>query len=81
MLVDTDAAVELGARLQTFMTQLIVPFLTRGYSNQAVDKLLACVGAWTEITTKLRWPYRSIPDSEAERLRPVARELLPEFFD
>ena len=77
---DADAALELGMRIQSFLAEHIVPFLEQEYSNQAVDKLLACVGGWTELSPRLRWPYQSIPVAAAERLRPVAKECLPEFF-
>ena len=44
-------------------------------------ELLAAIGNWSDIGTKLRWPYRSIPMDEASRLRTMAREALPELFD
>lgn len=75
-----EAAMELSGRIQTFMSEHIVPLIQNGYSNQAVDKLLACIGGWTDISTKLRWPYHSIPASEVKRLQPIAMEILPEFF-
>jgi len=76
-----DRALELESRIRKFMSQYIAPFITEhGYCNAACDKLLAAIGGWCDIGTRLRWPYRSIPASEAERLRPIAREMLPEFF-
>jgi len=79
---DPPAARELEQRIQAFMAQHIEPFITQqGYSNQAVDKLLAAIGAWADVGTRMRWPYRSIPHSEAERLRPIARAMLPELFE
>jgi hypothetical protein len=62
------------------MQDHIVLFLEQGYSNQAVDKLLACIGAWADLTPRLRWPYDWISGDEVERLRPLAQEQLPEFF-
>ena len=44
-----------------------------------VSGLLAQVGGWADVGWRMRWPYRSIPAEEAERLRPIVRELLPEF--
>jgi len=74
---DLDAALVVEQRLQRFMDQYILPYIRhQGYSNQAVDKLLAAIGGWAPIGTRLRWPYRWIPPTEAERLRPVARELI-----
>ena len=32
------------------------------------------------VGTRVRWPYRWIPQAEADRLRPVARDLLPELL-
>jgi 4-hydroxy-tetrahydrodipicolinate synthase len=80
MKADPDAALELGTRFQGFLADHIAPFLERGYSNQAVDKLLACIGDWTDLTPRLRWPYDFLPATEAARLRPLAKDRLPEFF-
>lgn len=75
-----DAALDLERRIQEFMSRYIVPYRdAAGYSNFALDKLLAEIGGWCGVGTRVRWPYRSIPKSEAERLRPVAHELMPEF--
>jgi len=32
------------------------------------------------VGSRVRWPYRWIPQAEADRLRPVARDLLPELL-
>ena len=81
MLTDLPGALALEARIQTFMETHIHPYIVeQGYSNQAVDKLLVMIGGWGDLGTRLRWPYRWIPASEADRLRPTARHLLPEFF-
>lgn len=78
---DPDAALEIEKRIRAFMDTYIVPFITReGYSNQAVDKLMAAVGGWCDISPRLRWPYRWIPSSQVAPLRKAARELIPEFF-
>ena len=77
-----DAALDLEGRLQDFMNRQIVPFRdVQGFSNFALDKLLASIGDWAAADTRVRWPYASIPMSEADRLRPIARELLPELFE
>lgn len=82
ILTDRDAALRLEQKIQAFMTEYIVPYITRQeYANQAVDKLLAAIGNWAHIGTRLRWPYRSIPEEDAHRLRPVARAMLPELFE
>lgn len=75
-------AVALGRRIQQFMREQILPYREHhGFSNIALDKLLAAIGGWADIGTRLRWPYRSIPPAEADKLRPFARRLLPELFD
>jgi 4-hydroxy-tetrahydrodipicolinate synthase len=82
MLVDLPAALELEGRIRHFMDSAIVPFIVRdGYANPALDKLLAAIGGWADVGTRLRWPYRWIDPAEAIRLRPVAKALLPELFD
>jgi dihydrodipicolinate synthase/N-acetylneuraminate lyase len=75
-----DDAIELEQRLQRFLDAHVLPFQARGYSNPALDKLLAHIGDWAPIGTRIRWPYRSIPESSAEKLRPIARSELPELF-
>ncbi len=62
------------------MDDHIVRFIRDGgYCNAACDRLLVRIGGWADTGGGLRWPYRSIPASEADRLRPIAAELLPEF--
>lgn len=81
MATDLAGALEVEARLQAFMDDWIVPFRRdHGYSNPALDKLLAGIGGWGPVGTRLRRPYRWIPAEEAARLRPVARDMLPELF-
>ncbi len=82
MLTDIEAAIRLEKRIDVFREQYISAFGKAGYSNQALDKLWAVVGGWLpSMTTRLRWPYRSVPMAEALRLRPIARDHLPEFFE
>lgn len=72
---------ELQSRVQRFMDECIVPYIVdKGYSNQAVDKFMAAVGGWTDISPKLRWPYRSIPQDDVFSVREKCAELLPEVF-
>ncbi|MDB6023089.1 MAG: Dihydrodipicolinate synthase family protein [Pedosphaera sp.] len=76
------AAVDLEHRIQNFMNRYIVPFRdVHGFSNFALDKLLAAIGGWADIGTRVRWPYFSIPFPEAKRLQPIALEMLPEILD
>ncbi|MGN8112792.1 dihydrodipicolinate synthase family protein [Labrys sp. 22185] len=82
MAADIEAALDLECRLCRFMDEHIVPFRRdHGYSNAALDKLLAAIGNWGPVGPRLRRPYRWIAESEAERLRPIARALLPELFE
>jgi dihydrodipicolinate synthase/N-acetylneuraminate lyase len=80
-LTDMNAALEFEARLLGFFREHVLPLRDAlGYSNAALDKLLAAVGGWAEIGTRLRWPYRFTDHAAVDRLRPIARRLLPELF-
>jgi dihydrodipicolinate synthase/N-acetylneuraminate lyase len=82
MKTDLAAALEIEGRIHKFMNDYILPFREKdGASNQALDKLLAAVGDWAQIGTRLRWPYRGIEEAEAAALRPMARRMLPELFE
>ncbi|MBP0578016.1 dihydrodipicolinate synthase family protein [Labrys sp. LIt4] len=77
-----ETALDLEHRICRFMDEHIVPFRRdHDYSNAALDKLLAAIGAWGPVGPRLRRPYRWIPQSEAEKLKPVARALMPELFE
>lgn len=81
MHVNIEGALELEQRIQSFMNGHIVPYISnRRFSNQAVDKLLAAVGNWSGIDTRLRWPYKSIPAEEVHEVRVACQRILPEFF-
>jgi dihydrodipicolinate synthase/N-acetylneuraminate lyase len=81
MKTDIEAALEIEARLRSFMDEHIAPLQMKyGYSNAALDKLLAAIGGWSDVGTRLRWPYRWILGFEAERLRPIAKQTIPELF-
>jgi dihydrodipicolinate synthase/N-acetylneuraminate lyase len=81
MKTDLEAALEIEARIQGFLDTHILPFRNReGYSNQALDKLLAAIGGWSNVGTRLRWPYKWLERSVAERLRPMAKGLISELF-
>jgi 4-hydroxy-tetrahydrodipicolinate synthase len=81
MLTDLPRALNLEKWIQLFMSQHIQPWIsTKGYSNQAADKLLAAIGGWANVGTRLRWPYQSIDESEVNKLRTIAQEMMSEFF-
>jgi len=78
---DVVEALRIEREITSFFALHILPFITQeGYCNAACDKLLAAIGGWSTVGTRLRWPYRSIPLEEAERLRPLARAAIPELF-
>ena len=79
--IDMDTALELETRIQKFMKELIEPFIVKDqYPNHACDRFLALLGNWSNVGAKLRWPYRSIPESYVERIRKKAINIIPEFF-
>lgn len=81
MHTDLGAALDIESRICAFMDDHIVPFRRdHGYSNAALDKLLAAIGHWGPVTTRLRWPYRFIDEQEAANLRDRARMMIPELF-
>lgn len=77
---DRDAALALETRIRRFLDAHVEPLKQVGLSNAALDKLLAAAGDWAPVGTRLRWPYRGAPPELAVRLRPIAREALPELF-
>lgn len=80
MQTDLGEALAIEKRINAFFEQAIVPYKNRGYSNPALDKLLASIGGWATIGTRLRWPYRSIPEADVREVRNVARNHLPSSF-
>lgn len=83
-LIRTDIAnaLEMEKRIQQFMEECIAPYIRQdGYSNQAVDKFMAALGAWAPLSPRLRWPYKWVPESHLNRVRARAKKILPEFFE
>jgi dihydrodipicolinate synthase/N-acetylneuraminate lyase len=77
-----DEGLRMEGRIRAFLDECIVPYLTaKEYSNAAVDKFLAAVGGWTEISPRLRWPYGSIPETDIAAVRRKGKKVLPEFFN
>jgi dihydrodipicolinate synthase/N-acetylneuraminate lyase len=77
---DPARAAAVEGRLQDFLAEYITPLQQRGYNNAALDKTLAHIGGWARVGTRVRWPYRSVPEAEATALRPVARAAVPELI-
>jgi dihydrodipicolinate synthase/N-acetylneuraminate lyase len=80
MVEDPGGAFDVERRIQRFLADHVDPLARQGFENPAPDKLLAHLGNWAEIGTRVRWPYASVDESAAERLRPVVRGCLPELF-
>lgn len=81
MLKNADAAVSMEKRIQSFFQDSILPYITDlGYSNTAVDKFLARIGGWCRIETRLKWPYRGIRESDVDKVKKEAKEIIPEFI-
>ena len=81
MLTDMPGALELEKRIQSFMSNHIVPYITeKHYSDPAIDKFLAALTGWANVGTRMRWPYRWIENDEVLRVREIGKEVLPEFF-
>lgn len=79
---DLPHALKLEARIVAWMQTYIQPYLhNKGYSNMAADKLLAAIGDWCPVSTRLRWPYLGFKAAELSQLRSTALQDLPEFFD
>ena len=77
---DPVRAADLEGRLQGFLDRHIAPLQQRGFANPALDKTMAHIGGWADIGTRVRWPYRGVPEDEATALRPLARAACPELF-
>ena len=80
MYTDLAAALQLQDRIGQFFHKCITPYKEAGYSNPALDKFLAAVGGWGSVGTRLRWPYKWIPEEEVGPARAMAKEFLPVFF-
>ena len=77
---DFDAGLALEKKIVGFLDGYVLPLRAKGgYSNQALDKLLAAIGGWSKAGLRLRWPYRGVDESDAQRLREIARVQLPDF--
>jgi len=81
-LAEPDAGRALGLRIAAFWKANVAPIIARdGLSNMAADKAAAVAGGWLPgMTTRLRWPYRFVPDEQARVIGRIARSELPELF-
>lgn len=74
---DIAEALAIENRILTFFEACIFPFAKAGYSDPALDKLLAFAGGWTMLSTKLRWPYKWVSEMDALSVRKQAKKMLP----
>jgi dihydrodipicolinate synthase/N-acetylneuraminate lyase len=82
MITDWASARAIEWQIQEFMQAHVIPFRDqKGSSNMALDKLLACVGNWAPLSTRLRWPYIGVDEREIEPLRILARKSIPYLFE
>jgi 4-hydroxy-tetrahydrodipicolinate synthase len=77
MKTDREAALRIEASFCKFITD----HLSDDRPAPAKDKVLAALGGWSAAGTRIRWPYRWYDEFEVERLKPIARTMLAEFFD
>ena len=82
MMADDPAqALDIETRLRAFLDTHIIPFAKSGqYSNAALDKLLAAIGGWADVGTRLRQPYRWIDPAVVPDLRSAAQNAIPEIM-
>lgn len=81
MTQDIENALKLEERIQTFIKKDIIPYITeKKFSSQAIDKFLAAIGGWSDIGTRVRWPYQGIDENEVMPVREKCKLMLPEFF-
>jgi 4-hydroxy-tetrahydrodipicolinate synthase len=76
-----SSALEWEQRIQRVLFEIVLPLARKGaYNNCACDRFMAVLGGWADVGRRMRPPYRGIPPEEADRVRPLAAEILPEFF-
>jgi 4-hydroxy-tetrahydrodipicolinate synthase len=73
-------ALVIQEEIVAFLNVHVMPFIKAGYINPAADKLLAAIGGWSKVGTRLRWPYQWIGEKEVGALREIARTELARFF-
>lgn len=81
ILSDAERGVMIEKTIKKFFVQEIIPLASKGYSDPALDKLLAAVGGKIPVNTRLRWPYKSVDDKQVIAVRAAAKRILPDFFD
>ena len=77
---DMAGAQDIERRIIDFFAAHIAPLGAAGFSNTALDKTLAEIGGWSDVGLRIRWPYKSVSQAEADKLKPIARAMIPELF-
>jgi dihydrodipicolinate synthase/N-acetylneuraminate lyase len=67
-------------RIADFFENCIFPFAKAGYSDPALDKLLAFAGGWSSMSTRIRFPYKWVDEEDALKVRQQAKKMLPELI-
>ncbi|MCH5686909.1 dihydrodipicolinate synthase family protein [Niabella sp. W65] len=80
MQTDITEALRVQNAIQSFFEAYIMPYAQKGFSNPALDKLLAAAGAWAPVGTRLRWPYSWIAEADVQAVRKGAQQHLPGWF-
>jgi 4-hydroxy-tetrahydrodipicolinate synthase len=74
-----DAAMRLQRRLNTFVSEAIVPLIAHGYIDPQIDKLLGHVSGVLSGGIVTRRPYSTVSSADVEWLRRLVDERFPEF--
>ncbi len=79
---DMEAGLELERRIQQFMKECVIPFVTEhNMPWHACDKFMAVASGWCgDLHQRLRWPYSWVEDEYLDPVRERGVELIPEFF-
>ena len=77
---DIQEALVVEKKIAAFFKTCIFPFAKAGYSDPALDKLLAFAGGWCSVNTRLRFPYRWVSEEDALKVRQQAKKRLPELI-
>ena len=79
ILSEPEKALEQEAEIRSVFEKALAP--VRGkYSNSALDKALASAGAWADLSPRVRWPLKSIPSIEVDKIAQEFRQKLPFLF-
>jgi 4-hydroxy-tetrahydrodipicolinate synthase len=81
MQTDIDQALKIQEDILAFFKQCVMPLAQQSYSNPALDKFLAAVGGHYNVGTRLRWPYKGIPEDQVAEAHDQARQMMPYFFN